>query len=1529
MHLWKFITRCLIVFGLLQLSYGSFAQRNIEKLDRGLIAVKVPGGVFVSWRILGNEWPDVQYNLYRNSEKLNSYPLKNLSNYFDSTGTISSNYHVTVIKDSTESSPSKTVTVFENSHLDVYVRDIQGPYELNDASVGDLNGDGEYEIVIKRLSNDTSLEPAYTSLIEAYHLDGTFMWAIDLGPNRFNPKPINFAVYDFNNDGYAEVVLKSAEGTTDGLGGKIGDINNDGITNYRFSIAGNDITQGPEFLSVYDGKTGKEITRTGYIAREPIEQWGEPGMTLTQYAHRSGSCMITPAYLDGKNASIVIARGIYHRIKLSAYNFCNDSLIKIWDFDSNNWPVEYKGQGNHNLSVADVDNDGKDEIIYGSMTIDDDGTGLYSTGLGHGDALHVSDMDPDRKGLEIWQAQETSTGATYRDAGTGEILYRYKASSDQGRACAGDISANHRGFEMWGSTGCPLYSCQDGVIGLSPYQMNFMIWWDGDLLREMLDHKWLGDEIGTGTGTITKYNGTREGFNLLTANGTYSTNYTKGNPCIQADIFGDWREEVIWRSTDNKFLRIYFSTIPTQHGLYTLMHDPQYRIAVAWQNNAYNQPPHTGFYLGDGMEPAPPPPVNLGKKIWKEGTYWDTGISNNWVQNDSVTSFINGDDVLFDLSGSNSFPVLLADTLLPASVTVYAPNSYTFDGEGSLSGTMTLVKAGAGELHLNNNNYFSGSTSVWDGTLFVNGLLSQSHVYVKKFAMTAGKGTYGKGLTLEKGSGLMIGDSAGITDTLRIIQHLNICDNSTLYFDLSDDSSGLNKLNDVLIVNGDINLSGICKIHINKTNSTLDTGSYALIKFNGNFIGNTDNIQVEGIPGIPYNLFVNNNAVVLEIIPVRKPAKIFWTGGPLNNWDLANNKIWLNNGIQDWFVGYDTVVFSDEGYPNTEVTLIGDLPVSEIAVNSSKDYIFKGTGFISGPGDMVKTGEGRLEIINNNRYTGATIINQGVIEISGLNKSYLSGPLGSSAPHSENLVLNGGILEINGNPCTTNRGMTVGTGGGTLQVGGYSNNVEIMGTITGNGTLTKTGTGTLTLTSANDYTGGTMIREGSIYLGNDLANLHGLGSESLTIENGTLKMYDNTSYTDNCNWDIIVPENKWANIYLDSRASLTGTLTGKGTLYLFSPWIRSELRGNWSAFSGIINVTTDSDGGTFLIDNTAGYENCSVHLGDNVTTLYRRTSNITINIGELTGTSSSRLGAGGEGSSLITWKIGAGNTDAVFNGIICNDQFKNSGAVSSIIKTGTGNWVLTNSNIYNGPTIVESGELTVNNLNGSGTGFGTVTVKKNATLTGNGFISGPVNIEDGGILSPGNKGIGTLTINNNLTLLPGSFLSIDLDPSNRINDMVDIKGTLKIDGVLYLNNISTASLTVGDTMHFLNAVTYTGYFKTIFPAVPGKDLVWDTTLLHKKGTIIVSGINTIPEPDNSKFFMVFPNPVKNILTVKFDETLSGGMIEIQNLCGCTFFNSQICSAPELRIDISTIPPGIYFVKAVTRENITVKRFVKL
>ncbi|WP_212677024.1 rhamnogalacturonan lyase [Paenibacillus sp. 7516] len=583
--------------------------RQMEFLDRGVVAVKTGTGVFVSWRLLGTEGSNVSFNVYRDGTKVNASPITNSTNLQDASGTSSSKYTVRAVVGGTEQSASAAASVWGNNYLSVPLSIPGGgttpdgvayTYSANDASAGDLDGDGEYELIVKwdpSNSKDNS-QSGYTGevFIDAYKLNGTRLWRISLGKNiRAGAHYTQFMVYDLDGDGKAEVAMKTADGSKDGTGTVIGDASKD----YRNSSGY--VLSGPEFLTIFNGQTGKALSTVNYEpARGNVSDWGD------NYGNRVDRFLAAIAYLDGERPSLVMARGYYTRTVLVAYNWRNGQLTKQWTFDSNtSGNSGYAGQGNHNLSVADVDGDGKDEIIYGAMAVDDNGKGLYTTGLHHGDAMHLSDLDPDRAGLEVFQVHETpsNAGVEFRDARTGQLIWGIPTTKDIGRGMAADIDPRYKGAEVWADGG--LYTAKGQKIGTTlPSSTNFGIWWDGDLLRELLDSNRIDKWDYANSKTV----------NLLTASGVSSNNGTKSTPNLQADLFGDWREEVVWRTSDSSALRIYTTTAVTDKRIYTLMHDPVYRLGIAWQNVAYNQPPHTGFYLGEGMSTPPAPNIHYAGK---------------------------------------------------------------------------------------------------------------------------------------------------------------------------------------------------------------------------------------------------------------------------------------------------------------------------------------------------------------------------------------------------------------------------------------------------------------------------------------------------------------------------------------------------------------------------------------------------------------------------------------------------------------------------------------------------------------------------------------------------------------------------------------------------------------------------------------------------------------------------------------------------------------------------------------------------
>ena len=619
-----------------------------EQLDRGVVAIRDGERVVVSWRTLTTDGVGEAYDIYRcpvedhlqgkSGTKLNQQPLtKGGTCFIDSLPLTTdiiyevrgggNNGFYTLRADA----PDGYLAVKLQKPADGVTPDGQTyTYSANDASVADVDGDGQYEIILKWDPSNAhdNAHDGFTgpTLFDCYKLsngqssnsqlsNSQLLWRINMGINiRSGAHYVPFIVYDLDGDGRAELMVRTADGTRDSQGKVIGDSTAD----YRHRAPENAqnptpekewakynrpgrpktgrILEGPEFITVFNGLTGEAMDSKPYIPeRGNLSDWGD------DYANRSDRMLAAVGYLDGTHASAIFCRGYYTRTVVAAWDWDGRELKQHWVFDTNDEGTgkdgkphsAYAGQGNHNLRVADVDGDGYDEITYGSMCIDHDGRGLYNTGMGHGDAIHLMAYDPQSKELQVWDCHENHRdGSDFRNARTGEVIFQIPSTSDVGRAMAADIDPTNPGVEMWSTDSHGIRNIKGEEThpqrGGGSLSINFGIWWDGDLLRELLDHE-----------TVTKYDWEQQTVkNLVKFEGIRFNNGTKSNPCLCADILGDWREEVIARTPDSSELRIFVSTIPTDYRINCLMEDIPYRLSTAAQNVGYNQPSEPGFYLG-------------------------------------------------------------------------------------------------------------------------------------------------------------------------------------------------------------------------------------------------------------------------------------------------------------------------------------------------------------------------------------------------------------------------------------------------------------------------------------------------------------------------------------------------------------------------------------------------------------------------------------------------------------------------------------------------------------------------------------------------------------------------------------------------------------------------------------------------------------------------------------------------------------------------------------------------------------------
>jgi len=599
--------------GLLTLASSACAApvKQLEKLDRGLVAIHTDAGNFVSWRALGSEPATLAFNLYRDGVRVNKAPL-GVTNFVDTGANAAASYSLRPVRDGVETPEAgKPVAAWNQPFLRIPLRKPAGgttpdgqayTYVVNDGSTADLDGDGSYELLVKwqptNAHDNSHRGHTGPTLVDAYRLDGTFMWRIDLGPNiRAGAHYTTYLAYDFDGDGRAEVMMKTADGSVDGAGKLIGTAGADHRNKDGYVLAG------PEYLTVFDGRSGAALASTDYTPpRGEVQSWGDA------YGNRVDRFLGGVAYLDGTRPSAVFARGYYTRAVLAAWDWRDGKLTRRWVFDSKDeGNGAAAGQGAHWMAVADADGDGRDDIVYGAATIASTGRLLYSTGLCHGDALHVGRHDPGKAGLQVFMVHESPScyrghGAEMHDAASGRVLWRVDGQgSDVGRGACMDIDAAWPGNECWASVGGLMSATGVQISPKRPRSLNFGLWWDGDLLRESLD----GIRIDKWSPQAQRLEPILDGARF----GAASNNGTKSNPVLSADLFGDWREEVVWRSSADDALLVFSTTMPTRHRIPTLMHDPQYRVQVAAQNAGYNQPPHPSFFLGEGMAPGSPASV--------------------------------------------------------------------------------------------------------------------------------------------------------------------------------------------------------------------------------------------------------------------------------------------------------------------------------------------------------------------------------------------------------------------------------------------------------------------------------------------------------------------------------------------------------------------------------------------------------------------------------------------------------------------------------------------------------------------------------------------------------------------------------------------------------------------------------------------------------------------------------------------------------------------------------------------------------
>lgn len=1462
----------------LLVSMGANAQRFTDKLDRGLVAVKTTKGVYCSWRIQADEYYDVKYNLYRDGTKVNAEPL-DVSNFTDTSGSESSQYTVKAVLNGVEQQASKAATVFKSNYKEIKIKhdpSLKATYEPNDACCADVDGDGEVEILMK-FNNKEEGEQLYPkngptingvatkeySMLACLKQDGTVLWWVNCGPNMgdFQNNEQNIVGYDWDMDGKAEVVMRLEEGSTvhmaDGTAYTIGADGKNGTSwkNYREPKASGSVEwfthYGKEFLWYCEGATGKPYQCIEFPLKRLEDgetdlkaAWGDG------YGHRSSKYFFGAPYLDGKHPSIFLGRGIYTRHKFIAYDVdpkTHDLKVR-WKWTNNQPGSPWYGQGYHNYIVADVDWDGRDEIVWGSMVIDDNGKGLSTTGLGHGDAQHIGDFNPYIHGQEMFACNEDNPSNNYRDATTSKIYYRKTDTNDDGRCLAGNFYNDFPGAVGHSAHDTPISTVTNEHVNTNTngLSMNFRIYWDGDLLEECFNNT---EVTKPGVGTIATFLG------------AYSNNSTKATPCYQGDIFGDWREEVIERTADNN-IRIYTTNEPTKWRNYSLWYDHQYRNGMVWQPCGYNQPPHASYFLGEleGITIAPPPLTTTGRE--------EVGSS--------ISKALDGKHALLATTGDAT--VSVAEGVSPAIFTDNAPSwvqgtaasecrtkdteikytYYTHTLTGSaFTGGMRLVKQGDGTLVLPNvKQTYTGKTDVWAGTLQFDGTMESSPVWLNRFAeLNSNGGNFKGGIKADYGSVIRPGGKENI-GTLTT-SSLDLGFGARVVFDAKD---------------GNVDKLVAAKMSIEKkywkNGPQYNTpvfefatapapGTYTLAEV-GELTGKLSDIVVEGLDGHKFSLEYTDGKIVLNLSDTRDSESCVWTGEKGSVWDLMSTENFSSS--DKMFVTGDELTFNDEA-ATTNVSVAEDVtPGNLYFKNNKKIYSLAGKGSILGEGSLNVVGTGTVYVKNTNKYSGGTNVKGGILIPTTLaNKDGLEyGSLG--AADNTITLSNNGILKVT-TGMTASHPIVLGENGGVINnTGTLILNGGIRKGSGKNRDLYKMGAGTLQLNSTADFDV-LYINQGTVY---DFQDGHFSGKTIVLNGSKVVLQASNSIYSSNSdNVNIEVPKGKSGIWYPDGRCDYTGKLTGEGTIDIYGTWIRCPFKGDWSKFEGTINAKRGNKNAyepVFDFNNTYGIPLATLNVDSRFTKDYAFCTNgKSFAIGALTG--SGFISNGGNfGSGANTLTIGGKNT---------NFEFKGSINGSYVVKNGTGIWTISSENVLaNAKSLkILDGVVKLNKATATSsmTAPTVLYVQNEGELRGVGCTYG-VSLLKGGILRPGSNAetaqtnnTGVINILKNLNAVVGSCIYVNKTKADSISvnaytgskspawAFLNVGGNAVLNGTIYVTYKDTWTPAVGDYVRVLDcAGSISGNPIFELQALPA-GLEWDTTPFLSTGTIRVAVSTGIKE----------------------------------------------------------------------------------
>ena len=1456
------------------------AQRLQQDLGRGVVAVvrnterSVTAGnegCLVSWRRLAQEPEQTVYNLYVNGSLVTT-----------TTGTchvltkINNGDRMRVVPvingkedDSTagEFTFDKARQPYSNAFMKIeFEGTICHPDSFNAvyAWPADLDGDGEYDYVVAQVSRDRSVT---NDKVQAYRSDGTHLWTIDMGPNVWICTGQNDMVvaYDIDCDGKAEVMIKSSEGTRfwDAstkafghypFGSTKADIDGDGIVDYKPSTT----RIAPFYISVVDGMTGAEKASAEIdysTVTDGVDAWGRDARAKymnddsgTEYAFMGGHFAIT--YTDGVHPSLMMEcldrttdKTHHNYVFEFRYDWQNGKPTNwhhsyTWSRnDKKPWPAEF-----HQLRVADVDGDGIDEMLQGGFGVNPVKDMVFSAGIGHGDRFRVSDIDPTRPGMETYAIQQSALlGQLIYDSQTGEHLKEWYLPSinDVGRGECMDVDPDHLGYEVY-STMANLYDCKGEVIkeGATSYPYEG-IWWDGDLGREVVNSP--GGSGFSSNVMITKYNGNRLAEFSQESNWDTHAGWAV-RPTFWGDIIGDWREEVVLLYNPggrNLGLVGYTTNIPTDYSFYTLQHDPHYRQDCT--TRGYYQSPNTSFYLGYQMPMPPLPPVMKTDLRWSKGTAWAAG-STAFTDNSlsETKAYTDGQSVMFDVAGDNSATIVLNEAVAPAATYLMVPvgHDYTISGNGSIAGNGNVWKSERGTVTLNTNITTTGTTIVSNGTLIVNGTVN-GPLSLRANGTFGGKATINGGVTFEgslhnKGCRLMPDGALTFGTPVTI--------DKVVYVETT-----LNEGNaDRIVVNGTLTISGQLTFNVNTTtnDNSLLKGKYILAETTGGITTDNGVINVAGLNGQPFHITVEGNNIVLTIDGSREPSEnVAWKGSEDSTWDYTTANF-TADGTQSTFVKGDKVTFNDEASARV-VNVNSVIMPTSVNINTQLGYTFNGNGAISGTATVVKEGDGELIMnLNNNDYTGPTIINGGTLTVASLLDAGQPCPIGASSAAASNFQINGGTLKFTGTNASTNHGISI-SDTATINVTKSGGSLALGGIISGSGgTLVKDGLGQLSICyTATNLIKGVELRKGILAQGDWRA---GFGTAPLHVTGtATFRFVANQSMSTIPYMKQAVTVDSLAKLTIDGayRAGLQGSFAGKGSVIVNAGGVRFDISSNFSKFEGNLHI----NGASRLMSSLTDMKLLTLTLGDGASIRHYQggsgnTVAANLQVGALADASgySSFATKPSFGADNESWEVGHNGKDAAFSGKL---------AAAKVTKVGKGNWTL-KGNENTSPITVQGGKLTIFNTTGTAT-TGMITVSKGATLAGTGSTTS-VTAQNGAIVSPGYSETlpGTLKITGNCTMQSGATLLIRIKSSS--NSKLNVQGTtftMAGNDTIKIQPIDGRTFEVGDKLTiFPGTRPASGW---IIASTDGSE--WDDSMLATDGTLTctaaTSGISAITTSD--------------------------------------------------------------------------------